>query len=147
MEKLKISFLTNIFTNESYAFIPMVSEDKRENIENYHNLSETEKSKILDDLKESYSNVGSIKKNTIMFNINIEVYNINDFKHLIYKISNLLPQNQLIFVKNNNINDYILRLKHDNQNPKFRVIEEPLGFYYKNTLGKKCDNWKLRKVK
>jgi hypothetical protein len=137
MDKLKIFFLTNIFTNESYAFIPSVNDEIQKEVESYNALNGSKLAEFKKSLNIYYSNIDLLKQNTRVHSINIENYNINDLKNLMFKITNILSQNQLIFVKNNNIIDYTNRLEKDKLNPKYRVIEEPLGFHYINDLGKR----------
>ena len=137
MDKLKIFFLTNIFTNESHAFIPYVNEEIKTTFEIFNELPSDKLLEFKETINNYYYNSELLKNDTYIHNINIENYNINDLKKLIYKITTILPHNQLIFVKNNNIIDYTNRLENDKLKPKYRLVEEPLGFYYKNNLGKR----------
>lgn len=143
MKKLKIYFLTNIFTNTHYAFVPnILDENINKLLTEFTDLSSVNKKKVIEAIKSKeenidLANISLIKDHTKIVPINIELYNINDFKNYLYQLTNILPENQLIFVKNNNVIDYIHRLNVDKLNPKYRIIEEPLGFYYKNNLGKR----------
>ena len=85
MKKLKIYFLTNIFTNTHYAFVPNILDDNiNKLLPEFAYLSSVNKTKVIDAIKYQeenidLGNISLIKDHTKIVPINIELY--KDLEH------------------------------------------------------------------
>lgn len=137
--KLKIYTLNNIFTKKNTLFVPISNSEIHEKI-----IDKLIKDKInnsdLSILKQVYDGLEKIPENYIVKRVNIHIYSVDELKNYIYTEFDIQPNNQLLFFNNLNDKDYRNRILNDKLQLKSKLINEVLGFYYKNNIGKRLLN-------
>ena len=134
--KLKIYTLKNFFTNKNTIFIPSTDSESHEKI-----IEKLIKSKInktdIDKLKELFDGLDIIPDEYIVKRINLDTYSVSELKNLLYIEYDVIPNQQLLFYNTTDDYEYRNRIIIDNLDHKSKKVNEVLGFYYKNTHGKR----------
>ena len=145
MKKLKIFFLTNLFTNLSDAFVPYINEEIKIELDTYSGLTNEKKETQKKKMSEYYENFNLVNNDTQIHIVNIKDFDIQTFKNYIFKIRNIEPKNQLLFIKNNNIIDYSYRLKVNKLNPKYLACKA--ANFAKDAKDYQSKTWSKKKNK
>ena len=81
MKKLKIFFLTNLFTNLSDAFVPYINEEIKIELDTYSGLTNEKKETQKKKMSEYYENFNLVNNDTQIHIVNIKDFDIQTFKN------------------------------------------------------------------